>query len=57
MAQLASAWLSEQEVSSPILSDLRTVPTIVAAHTFCTSPDTPISYRQCLLKQGYFCAV
>ena len=57
MAQLASAWLSEREISSPILSDLRTVPTIVAAHTFCASPDTRISYRQCLLLQGYFCAV
>jgi len=27
------------------------------AHTFCASPDTRISYRQCLLIQGYFCAV
>ena len=36
---------------------LRTVPTIVTAHTFCASPDTRISYRQCLLIQGYFCAV
>ena len=25
---------------------LRTVPTIVIAHTFCASPDTRISYRQ-----------
>ena len=33
------------------------VPTIVIAHTFCASPDTRISYRQCLLIQGYFCAV
>ena len=24
-----------------ILKDLRTVPTIVIAHTFCASPDTP----------------
>ena len=32
-------------------------PTIVIAHTFCASPDTRISYRQCLLIQGYFCAV
>ena len=31
---------------------LRTVPTIVIAHTFCASPDTRISYRQCLLIQG-----
>ena len=36
---------------------LRTVPTIVIAHTFCASPDTRISYRQCLIIQGYFCAV
>ena len=36
---------------------LRTVPAIVTAHTFCASPDTRISYRQCLLIQGYFCAV
>ena len=33
---------------------LRTVPTIVIAHTFCASPDTRISYRRCLLIQGYF---
>ena len=39
------------------LQPLRTVPTIVIAHTFCASPDTRISYRQCLLIQGYFCAV
>ena len=32
------------------------MPTIVIAHTFCASPDTRISYRQCLLIQGYFCA-
>jgi len=32
---------------------LRTVPTIVIAHTFCASPDTRISYRQCLLIQVY----
>ena len=36
---------------------LRTVPTIVTAHTFCASPDTRISSRQCLPIQGYFCAV
>ena len=36
---------------------LRTVPTIVIAHTFYASPDTRISYRQCLVIQGYFCAV
>ena len=39
------------------VSPLRTVPTIVNAHTFCASQDTRISYRQCLLIQGYFCAV
>ena len=36
---------------------LRTVPTIVIAHTFCASRDTRISYCWCLLIQGYFCAV
>ena len=36
---------------------LRTVPTIVSAHTFCAPRDTRISYRWCLLTQGYFCAV
>ena len=36
---------------------LRMVPTIVIVHTFCASPDTRISYRQCLLIPGYFCAV
>ena len=33
---------------------LRTVPTIVTAHTFCTSRDTRVSYGWCLLFQGYF---
>ena len=36
---------------------LRTVPTIVIAHMFCASPETRISYRRCILFQGYFCAV
>ena len=36
---------------------LRTVLTIVIAHTFCASPDTRISYGWCLLIQGHFCAV
>ena len=36
---------------------LRTVPTIVNAHTFCASRDTRDSYRWCLLIQEYFCAV
>ena len=40
-----------------VLFVLRTVPTIVIAHTFCASPDTRTSYRQCLLIQGSFCAV
>ena len=39
------------------LTQLRTVPTIVIAHTFCASRDTRISYRRCLLIQEYFCAV
>ena len=39
------------------LAELRTVPTIVIAYTFCASRDTRISYRRCLLIQGYFCAV
>ena len=33
-------------------SDLRTVPTIVTAHTFCASRDTQVSYGWCLLIQG-----
>ena len=37
--------------------NLRMVPTIVTAHMFCASPDTRISYRQCLVIQGYFCTV
>ena len=36
---------------------LRTVPTIVIAHTFCASRYTRISYRRCLFIQRYFCAV
>ena len=36
---------------------LRTVPTIVTAHTFCASRDTRVSYGWWLLIQGYFCAV
>ena len=36
---------------------LRTVPTIVIAHTVCASRGTRISYGWCLLTQGYFCAV
>ena len=44
-----------QKISNRKLTILRTVPTIVIAHRFCTSPDTRISYSQCLLIQGYFC--
>ena len=33
---------------------LRTVPTFVAAHKFCASRDTRVSYGWCLLIQGYF---
>ena len=40
-----------------VLDNLRTVPTIVIAHTFCASRTTRISYQRCLLIQGYFCAV
>ena len=36
---------------------LRTVPTIVTAHTFCASRDTRVSCGWCLLIQEYFCAV
>ena len=36
------------------VGSLRTVPTIVIAHTFCASPDTWISYRQCLINSGIF---
>ena len=39
------------------INNLTTVPTIVIAHMFCTSRDTWISYRRCILVQGYFCAV
>ena len=37
------------------MGTLRTVPTIVIAHTFCSLLDTRISYGWCLLIQGYFC--
>ena len=39
------------------LTILRTVPTIVTAHTFCALRDTRVSYGWCLLIQEYFCAV
>ena len=34
-----------QACKANILTPLRTVPTIVIAHTFCASQDTRISYR------------
>ena len=43
--------------SEIIKLQLRTVPTIVTAHTFCASRDTRVSYGWCLLIQEYFCAV
>ena len=36
---------------------LRTVPTIVIAHTFCAYRDIRISYGWCLFLQGYSSAV
>ena len=40
-----------------ICNQIREVPAIVIAHTFCASRDSRISYGWCLLIQGYFCAV
>ena len=37
-----------------VFNVLRTVPTIVTAHTFCASRDTRVSYGWCLLIQEYF---
>ena len=53
--QAYSATLHQLHISVNDL--LRTVPTIVTAHTFCASRDTRVSYGWCLLIQGYFCAV
>ena len=36
---------------------LRTVSTVVIAHTLCASLDTWISYEWCFLIRGYLCAV
>ena len=47
----------EYNLKGKLLNILRTVPTIVIAHTFCASPNTRISYRRCLLMQGHFCPV
>ena len=44
------------EVRESFESDLRTVPTIVTAHTFSASRDTRVSYGWCSLIQEYFCA-
>ena len=44
------------QLKAALMFYLRTVP-VVIAHTFCASRDTWISYRRCLLIQGYFCAV
>ena len=50
------AWKNTTQLANfPCL--LRTVPTIVIAHTVCASRGTRISYGWCLLTQGYFCAV
>ena len=51
------AIFSYQELLRLAADHLRTVRTIVIAHTFCASPDTRISYCQCLLIQGSFCSV
>ena len=36
------------------IDKLRTVPTIVTAHTFCASRYTRVSYGWCLLVQKFF---
>ena len=53
------AFLLREQIKIALASstDLRTVPTIVIAHTFCASRDTRISHGSCVLIQGYFCAV
>ena len=58
--KLSDNKLSDNNLASELVgirSCLRAVPTIVIAHMFCASSDTRISYRQCLLVQGYFCAI
>ena len=52
-----SARLERYSFFLSLIQHLRTVPTIVIAHTVCASRDTGISYGWCLLMQGYFCAV
>ena len=39
------------------IKELRTVPTIVTAHTSCASCDNQVFYGWWLLIQGYFCMV
>ena len=54
-SSLITEWFSLRPGDSKI--NLRTVHTIVIAHTFCASRDTRICYRRCLLMMRYFCAV
>ena len=59
-AELAIFFVEKACVTSDVILLsvlLRTVPTIVTAHTFCASRDTRVSYGWCLLIQEYFCAV
>ena len=54
---LMQTWYEKMRVVFWIALVVRTVRTIVIAHTFCASRDTQISYCWCLLIQGYFCPV
>ena len=54
---LWTRWENDQLSKRGCFSWLRTVPTIVTAHTFCASRDTRVSYGWCRLIQEYFCAV
>ena len=49
--------VSSLRKTSVVPLPLRTVPTIVIAHTFCASRDTRVSNRRCSIIQGYFWAV
>ena len=51
---IAKCFMSRKTKPSVLL---RTVPTFVTAHTFCASWDTRVSFRWCLLIQGYFYVV
>ena len=55
--QLRAALIFAQTENPSVTGGLRTVPTIVIAHTFCASRDTRISHGWSILIQGYFCAV